>query len=79
MKIEEMTLEELVAGEKSANIVRKQYEDSAITLKSIDYHDERLNGTNSDKLKELSSKLALINSVRTKIINEMEKRLLSIE
>lgn len=71
MNIEKMTLEELVAGEKAANAVRRAYEDKVMMLRGYD-------GQN-DEMSVLSKKLSLVNATRLKIINEMEKRLLDIQ
>ena len=70
MKLEEMTLEELVAGEKAAVAVRRAYEDKVMMLRG--------GGEQSDEMGELAKKLSLVNATRLKIISELEKRLLSI-
>lgn len=77
MKIEKMTLEDLVAGEKAANAVRKVYEDKVAMSRGIDYDIQ--NEKQKAELAELSQKLSMVNAVRLKIITEMEKRLLDIQ
>lgn len=74
--IEKMTLEELVAGEAAATTVRRAYEDKMVMYHGVDYG--ALYDDEKREYGELSQKLALINSVRLKIINEMESRLLEI-
>lgn len=76
-KLEKMTLEELVAGEKSATIVRRTYEDKMIMYRGVDYNDMRKNEL--EEYTSLSQKLAQINAIRLRIIDEMETRLLDIE
>jgi hypothetical protein len=76
-EINGMTLEELVAGEKAATIVRRAYEDKMVMYRGVDYNDMRDN--ERGEYLELSQKLAQVNAVRLKIINEMETRLLDIE
>lgn len=77
IKIKNLNLEELVAGEKSATIVRRAYEDKMVMYRGIDYND--LRGDEKEEYLELSKKLAQINAIRLRIINEMETRLLDIE
>lgn len=76
-KINKMTLEELVAGEKSATIVRRAYEDKMVMYRGVDYNDMRK--SELEKYTALSQKLAQINAIRLRIIDEMEARLLDIE
>ena len=76
-KIDEMTLEELVAGEKAAAIVRRIYEDKMVMYRGIDY--DSMSDKEMQEYIEMSQKLGQINSVRLRIINEMETRLLNIE
>lgn len=76
-EINRMTLEELVAGEKAATIVRRAYEDKMVMYRGVDYNDMR--GSEKDEYLELSQKLAQVNAVRLKIISEMETRLLDIK
>lgn len=76
-KIDKMTLEELVAGEKAAATVRRIYEDKMVMYRGIDY--DSMNGREREEYAEMSQKLGQINAVRLRIINEMEARLLDIE
>lgn len=76
-KIDKMTLEELVAGEKAAATVRRMYEDKMVMYRGIDY--DSMNDMDKAEYTEMSQKLGQINAVRLRIINEMETRLLSIE
>ena len=77
MKLGEMTLEELVAGEKAAATARRAYEDKMMTYRGLDYNS--LSETAMNEYDEASKKLRQLNAVRHKIINEMEARLLDIE
>ena len=76
-KIDEMTLEELVAGEKAAATVRRIYEDKMVTYRGVDY--ESMSDKEMQEYIEMSQKIGQINSVRLRIINEMETRLLDIK
>lgn len=76
-KIDKMTLEELVAGEKAASTVRRIYEDKVVMYRGIDY--DAMNDMERGEYVEMSQKLSQINAVRLRIINEMETRLLDIE
>lgn len=76
-KIDKMTLEELVAGEKAAATVRRIYEDKMAMYRGIDY--DSMNDRERAEYAEMSQKLGQINAVRLRIINEMEARLLGIE
>lgn len=76
-KIDKMTLEELVAGEKAAATVRRMYEDKMVMYRGIDY--DAMNDRERVEYTEMSQKLGQINAVRLRIINEMETRLLDIE
>lgn len=76
-KIDKMTLEELVAGEKAAATVRRIYEDKMVMYRGIDY--DSMNDRERTEYAEMSQKLGQINAVRLRIINEMEARLLDIE
>lgn len=76
-KIDKMTLEELVAGEKAATTVRRIYEDKVVMYRGIDY--DAMNDMERVEYVEMSQKLSQINAVRLRIINEMETRLLDIE
>lgn len=76
-KIKSLTFEELVAAEKAANAVRKNYEDKVAMSRGIDY------GNQSEKQQkeyaELSKRLSLVNAIRLKLLNEMEKKLLNLD
>lgn len=76
-KIKSLSFEELVAAEKAANAVRKNYEDKVAMSRGIDY------GNQSEKQQkeyaELSQRLSFVNSVRLRILNEMEKKLLNLD
>lgn len=76
-KIDKMTLEELVAGEKAAATVRRIYEDKMVMYRGIDY--DSMNDRERTEYAEMSQKLGQINAVRLRIINEMEARLLDVE
>ena len=76
-KIDEMTFEELVAGEKAAATVRRIYEDKMVMYRGIDY--DSMSDKERKEYIEMSQKLGQINSVRLRIINEMETRLLNIK
>lgn len=76
-KIEKMSLEELVAGEKAATIVRRAHEDKMMMYRGIEY--DSMSKKEMEDFSSLSQKLAQINAVRLRIINEMEARLLDIE
>ena len=76
-KLDKMTLEELVAGEKAAATVRRIYEDKMVMYRGIDY--DTMNNREREEYAEMSQKLGQINAVRLRIINEMEARLLDIE
>lgn len=72
-----MTIEELVAGEKAATVVRRYYEDRINMFRGIDI--DSITETERTEVSEMSQKLAFINSIRLKIIKEMETRLTGIE
>ena len=76
-KIKSLNFEQLVAAEKAANAVRKNYEDKVAMSRGIDY------GNQSEKQQkeyaELSKRLSLVNAIRLKILNEMEKKLLNLD
>ena len=76
-KIKGLSFEQLVAAEKAANAVRKNYEDKVAMSRGIDY------GNQSEKQQkeyaELSKRLSLVNAIRLKILNEMEKKLLNLD
>jgi hypothetical protein len=77
MKIKNLNFEELVAAEKAANVVRKNYEDKVAMSRGIDYDNQ--NEKQQREYSELSHRLSLVNAVRLKILNEMEKKLLNLE
>jgi hypothetical protein len=70
-KLDKMTMEELVASERAATTVRKHYEDKAQIFQG--------NFDNDERFLELNQKVTLLNGVRIKILNELERRLLNIE
>ena len=76
-KIKSLNFEELVAAEKAANVVRKNYEDKIVMYRGIDYNT--LTANEQTDMKESSQKLGQINSVRLKVLAEMEKKLLNLE
>ena len=76
-QIKDLNFVELEAAEKSANAVRRNYEDKVAMLRSSDYNLQT--SKEQAEYAELSKKLALINSVRLKILAEMEKKLLNLE
>jgi len=76
-KIDKMTLEELVAGEKAASTVRKFYEDKLMMYRGVDYNN--MYPREKEEYTEMSQKLGKMSAIRLRIINEMEARLLDIE
>ena len=76
-KLDKMTFEELVAGEKAASTVRRIYEDKMVMYRGIDYNT--MNDREREEYIEMSQKLGQVNAVRLRIIKEMEARLLDIE
>lgn len=76
INIKSLNFEELVAAEKSANVVRKNYEDKMVMYRGIDY--ETYTEKERNEFSEFSQKLSLINSIRLRILDEMEKKLLNI-
>ena len=76
-KIKSLSFEQLVAAEKAANAVRKNYEDKVAMSRGINY------GNQSEKQQkeytELSKRLSLVNAIRLKLLNEMEKKLLNLD
>lgn len=76
-KIDKMTLEELVAGEKAASTVRKIYEDKLMMYRGVDY--DNMYDREKEEYTEMSQKLGKMSALRLRIINEMEARLLDIE
>lgn len=77
MKIKSLNFEELVAAEKAANAVRKNYEDKVAMSRGIDYDNQ--SEKQQREYAELSQRLSLVNAVRLKILNEMEKKLLNLD
>lgn len=75
--IKQWSIEELVAAEQAATITRRSYEDKMVMYRGVDYNEMR--GSEKDEYLALSQKLAQVNAVRLRIINEMEARLLDIE
>jgi len=75
-KIKGLNFEQLVAAEKAANAVRKNYEDKVAMSRGIDYDSQ--NEKQQKEYAELSRRLSLVNAVRLKILNEMEKKLLNL-
>lgn len=76
-KIDKMSLEELVAGEKAASTVRKIYEDKLMMYRGVDY--DNMYAREKEEYTEMSQKLGQMSAIRLRIINEMEARLLDIE
>lgn len=76
-KIDKMTLEELVAGEKAASTIRKIYEDKLMMYRGVDY--DNMYDREKEEYTEMSQKLGKMSAIRLRIINEMEARLLDIE
>ena len=91
MKLQEMTMEELVAAEKATVIVRKKYEnekalgepDKLLDPTVVGFVLNTMESEEKRKLferhKELSTKLARINAIHLAILQEMEERLITIE
>jgi len=76
-KIKSLNFEELVAAEKAANAVRKNYEDKIVMYRGIDY-DVQMTEKQRNEYTELSQKLSLVNGIRLKVLAEMERKLLDI-
>jgi capsule polysaccharide modification protein KpsS len=76
-KIKSLSFEELVAAEKAANAVRKNYEDKVAMGRGIDYANQ--SEKQQKEYAELSQRLSFVNSVRLRILNEMEKKLLNLD
>jgi len=76
-KIKSLNFEELVAAEKAANVVRKNYEDKVMMYRGADYNS--LTENEKKNMTESSQKLGQINAIRLRILNEMEKKLLNLE
>ena len=80
-KLEKMTMEELVASEKAATIVRKSYEDRSAMFMKDSYYGGEITTMSEKEHKEyieISQKLTAINAIRLNIMKEMEKRLLGL-
>ena len=75
-KIKSLNFEELVAAEKAANAVRKNYEDKVMMYRGADYNS--LTENEKKNMTESSQKLGQINAIRLRILNEMEKKLLIV-
>jgi hypothetical protein len=75
MNLKEMSIMDLVAAEQAATAVRKKYEDKSVAARS-GLSDTML--THPEEI-ELSRKLMQFNSLKMKIIQEMEERLLTLE
>jgi hypothetical protein len=76
-KIKSLNFEQLVAAEKAANAVRKNYEDKVAMSRGIDYGNQ--NEKQQKEYAELSKRLSLVNAIRLKLLNEMEKKLLNLD
>ena len=76
-RLKNFNFEELVAAEKAATSARRTYEDKMVMYRGIDYNN--LTEREKTELEESSQKLGMLNAVRLKIINEMEKRLLNLD
>lgn len=76
-KLEKITLEELVAAEKAATIVRRNYEDKAAMFRDMpmQYMKEK----DIEAMNNATKNVATINAVRINILKEMEKRLLELD
>lgn len=80
MELSKMTLEDLVCAEKAASTVRKYFEDKIAVLREsvvsqiIDPDDKHFG-----EIQEMSRNLAMANSKRIQVIEEMNKRLLQME
>lgn len=78
ISLKSLNLQELVAAENAANVVRKNYEDKIIMYRGVDY-GEQMTEKEKKEYSELAQKLSLINGVRLKVLAEMERKLLDIE
>lgn len=76
--LKSLNLQELVAAENAANVVRKNYEDKIIMYRGVDY-GEQMTEREKKEYSELAQKLSLINGVRLKVLGEMERKLLDID
>ena len=76
--LKSLNLQELVAAENAANVVRKNYEDKIIMYRGVDY-GEQMTEREKKEYSELAQNLSLINGVRLKVLGEMERKLLDID
>ena len=76
MKGKSLNLEELVAAEKAANAVRKNYEDKIMMYRGFNATSLEENEKKDKELAEASQKLSIINAIRLKVLAEMERKLL---
>ena len=76
MKGKSLNLEELVAAEKAANAVRKNYEDKIMMYRGFNATSQAENEKKDKELAEASQKLGIINAIRLKVLAEMERKLL---
>ena len=80
MNISELDIKDLVAFETAASILRKRYEDEAVMYRTVGYdYDKTGTPREEKKVEELTKKIAIINSVRTNILNEMEKKIMELK
>ena len=79
MRIDKMSFENLVASEKAAATVRKYYEDKCAVYRQYGMTFPEEGTREFEEFQELSAKLSLINAIRLRIIDEMERKLLTIE
>ena len=75
--VKNLSFEQLVAAEKAANVVRKNYEDKVAMCRGIDYMEQ--NEKLQNEYTEYSQKLSMINFIRLKILDEMENKLLNLD
>lgn len=78
MKGKSLNLEELVAAEKAANAVRKNYEDKIMMYRGFNATSPAENEKKDKELAEASQKLSIINAIRLKVLAKMEEKLLKI-
>ena len=69
--VKNLSFEQLVAAEKAANVVRKNYEDKVAMCRGIDYMEQ------NEKLQNEYTEY--INFIRLKILDEMENKLLNLD
>jgi hypothetical protein len=79
IKIKSLNLEALVAAEKAANAVRKNYEDKIVMYRGFNAASLEENEKKDKELAETSQKLGRINAVRLKVLDEMQKKLLDLD